>query len=820
MINQVWYLNTECTYSELEEKFQNPPDTFSLYSFLFLNSDAVDFAQLVRDLERKGVSAGYIQERGSNQQHFLSGGYFSLLKTAAETARLPFGVCDEAGGMYGGHALCPDMPRGQSLDYTRIEVTGEYTVPPCFFAVFGGTAAGQIQSKTLTLRSAGDTVQGPGRLYCYTLYHDKSASGSEIDYLHPQTAEVIIREIYAPLCKRADALGQRFQSIFMDLEGDFGYKLAWSETVAKTYRERFGEDIRVWMPLLSERDAEGRWTVARWRWYDAVSAVYTDGFFKKIVGYAEEKGLCLTGHLWEESLYNQTLQTGDFYRAMRCFTITGVDSLRMDCRSPRDFKEAQTISQMEKKRYMCEACACANWGLSPADIRRAINCMTAWGVNHIVLHGVYTDRDPAKMGFAPDFYDVNPYWEYFDQIADYAKRASFVNAQGRLAADTVVFYPGDSAWMLMGDMVFDRKQPFTGYISDYRDFDKLEFSALCREIEDSYTRVLEQLAWERVEYFVFDHEYFAEADFAGIENIVVPAVFAMSLKTLERLYQLALAGKRVYFAGRLPEASVENGLRDPALSALLDRLLTLGIVERGLGIHSKVRFLKGGFKLITSHRKVGDRDLFWLANETERAQKAVLLFSGLFYDSVCILDCGTGEKRYIQSRKTAAGTETDLEMEPYEGFWLVLGGTAEPAPAQAYSLLPLPKTWTIRKGDEVLPQRTLADWSDYGLADYTGFLTYETTFQAQPGERLRVDLGDVYYTAEVFVNGQSAGSRLWPPFVFDISPYLRDGENQLAVKIGNLACNGFRKQVEQLRNSPIHMPVEETRFRAGFFPRE
>jgi hypothetical protein len=61
-------------------------------------------------------------------------------------------------------------------------------------------------------------------------------------------------------------------------EGDYGYKLAWSDDFAAEYEKSKGRDIRLWMPLLIDEDVEGLWAKARWDWYDAVSDVYADNF--------------------------------------------------------------------------------------------------------------------------------------------------------------------------------------------------------------------------------------------------------------------------------------------------------------------------------------------------------------------------------------------------------------------------------------------------------------------------------------------------------------------------------------------------------------
>jgi hypothetical protein len=44
-------------------------------------------------------------------------------------------------------------------------------------------------------------------------------------------------------------------------------------------------------------------------------------------------------------------------------------------------------------------------------------------------------------------------------------------------------------------------------------------------------------------------------------------------------------------------------------------------------------------------------------------------------------------------------------------------------------------------------------------------------------------LGEVCYTAEVYINGKTIGKRVWKPFRFDITDYVQGGENVLEIRV-------------------------------------
>ena len=79
-------------------------------------------------------------------------------------------------------------------------------------------------------------------------------------------------------------------------------------------------------------------------------------------------------------------------------------------------------------------------------------------------------------------------------------------------------------------------------------------------------------------------------------------------------------------------------------------------------------------------------------------------------------------------------------------------------------------------------------WSDYALPTYSGIGVYTQSFTLDEADsigRLTLDLGEVLVAAEVFVNDQSAGTRLARPFSFDLTEYVRKGANSLRIHVAN-----------------------------------
>ena len=90
------------------------------------------------------------------------------------------------------------------------------------------------------------------------------------------------------------------------------------------------------------------------------------------------------------------------------------------------------------------------------------------------------------------------------------------------------------------------------------------------------------------------------------------------------------------------------------------------------------------------------------------------------------------------------------------------------------------------------------DWRNVpALQDSASATVYKASFTLEKADgNCILDLGDVYYTAEVFVNGKLAGKRCWKPFRFDITDFVKAGSNALEIRVKptdfNARTNGPR----------------------------
>jgi len=86
----------------------------------------------------------------------------------------------------------------------------------------------------------------------------------------------------------------------------------------------------------------------------------------------------------------------------------------------------------------------------------------------------------------------------------------------------------------------------------------------------------------------------------------------------------------------------------------------------------------------------------------------------------------------------------------------------------------------------------LESWTKTPLANFSGTAIYEKSFlipDSYHGRRLVLDLGRVSSVADVYVNGQQAGTLVWRPYRLDITKFIKPGENQLKIRVTNTEAN-------------------------------
>ena len=149
-----------------------------------------------------------------------------------------------------------------------------------------------------------------------------------------------------------------------------------------------------------------------------------------------------------------------------------------------------------------------------------------------------------------------------------------------------------------------------------------------------------------------------------------------------------------------------------------------------------------------------------------------------------------GQGRFVAKKSTARASVVALRVVPEPGL---TGGAAIPEPVTVET-----------DGTGVM---ALGDWSQTGiLNNYSGGARYRTTLVLTAEEakaRATVNLGRVVATAEVLVNGKTAGVRVASPWRVEVTGLLKAGENTIEVLVYNTLANHYQTIPSSYRGNPV-----------------
>jgi hypothetical protein len=211
-------------------------------------------------------------------------------------------------------------------------------------------------------------------------------------------------------------------------------------------------------------------------------------------------------------------------------------------------------------------------------------------------------------------------------------------------------------------------------------------------------------------------------------------------------------------------------------------------------------------ELAWKHRRLEDGDIYYLSNLTDQPVQAEVRcrVSG---HNVELWRPDTGTISPAISREKDKHTTVPLSLAANETLFLVFhdGGEEVQIAAQQSAwqeLAEITGEWTItfppnRGAPEHINMSKLTAWNEYedlGIRHFSGTAEYTIDFNADeswlsPERELQLDLGEVYDIAEVTFNGKQLGIAWKPPYTVDVTDAIRQGANQLTVRITNQWTN-------------------------------
>ncbi len=95
-----------------------------------------------------------------------------------------------------------------------------------------------------------------------------------------------------------------------------------------------------------------------------------------------------------------------------------------------------------------------------------------------------------------------------------------------------------------------------------------------------------------------------------------------------------------------------------------------------------------------------------------------------------------------------------------------------------------------------------------GWEQFVGLLDYHTRFELDSvSKQLLVDLGTVHDMAELWINGEHAGKRLWLSCRFDLQGKLRPGKNSFRIRMGYRVNSYYSNPIPSGLLGPVKLEI-------------
>ncbi|WP_051697524.1 glycosyl hydrolase [Prevotella sp. 10(H)] len=230
--------------------------------------------------------------------------------------------------------------------------------------------------------------------------------------------------------------------------------------------------------------------------------------------------------------------------------------------------------------------------------------------------------------------------------------------------------------------------------------------------------------------------------------------------------------------------------------------------------------------LLWKQRALNDGNIFFLTNQKDSLMTVDVTFNTTGYRPE-LWNPVDGTRRKIDNYTFKDGkTIIPVTFDGFESCFIVFSEkTTVPGDGkvpQERTIATLDNTWDIVffnkwiKEKIELKQHGLENWAksdDSRMRHFSGIITYTNDFEISgslPKENVFLSFENLYETASVSINGKKLDREVWcKPYRIDVTPYLRQGKNQVEV---NVSTSWRNKIIEQNKK-----PAEEREISYMFY---
>lgn len=621
-----------------------------------------------------------------------------------------------------------------------------------------------------------DIPEGMWRVFFMLESRQPVGKADHIDMLDPASTQLMISEIYQPQYEHfASYFGNTFRGFFSDEPGFLNntgtyfstlgteMPLPWRSDLPAMLAAKLNTTEKELIALLPGLWADtGNTADLRVAYMDTVTALFAQNFTQKLGNWCRDHGVEYIGHTIEDmgSCSRLGHSAGHYFRCLDAQDMAGIDvvlhqimpgqnemphtaRIFNQIADPTFFVYALAklgsshahLNPNMKNRAMCEIFGAYGYAEGLPFMKKLADHMLANGINRFVPHAFspkYPDPDCP-----PHFYSKgnNPQFELFGELMRYMQRVIHLFENSIHQAPIALYYNAECEWA--GDTT------------------------------DTYFSVAKVLTQNQLDFDFVSEDYLAAAQFKDqrlcinqeeYQMLVLPGCRYITPRLRQILQNMEAEGVPFYFRGAAP-AGFEHHLE-----AVLPCALRLTTPAPHLRYYHAIR---------------DGLDLYMFKNDGEAPiDTAVQL---LPEGTLTVYDAWSNTCYCQQDRRlTLAAGESVI--------WIF--GEEPGAPAtflhpnrmQGQEAVLL---WDITAGEHQFNASPLLNLTAKGrLTRYSGKICYKTEAEL-PADTKMLDLGVVGETAKLTLNGVDCGTRIAPPYAFNIAKAVKPGKNRIEVEVIN-----------------------------------
>ncbi|MES2794885.1 MAG: glycosyl hydrolase [Bacteroidota bacterium] len=474
---------------------------------------------------------------------------------------------------------------------------------------------------------------------------------------------------------------------------------------------------------------------------------------------------------------------------------------------------------------------------APQKTKITVDKLFAAGANQIIFHGIpynYFPKDFAKEGwypfssaalgmvnFASHFGEQDIFWKYQKDINQYIQRTQYALRAGKPKTDVLIYFPymkvedmpeNPEEIMTMGEMV--GIEPALPKPKEHHNEKSIWAEKTWKLINQLEAK---GITWEWVNDVSIQEATLTKEKQINIRGNIFQAFIlsdntTIALKTAQKINNLTSKGMKFLNSGVLPnrqpsflnweenDKQVESLLKEAikqksALQATDKEQLTTWIanLKQSVKFDDTYSFTRQTIRELSDGSRV---QFLW--NKSDKWQTISLSLDKKYKSSQWF------NAEDVSMINNANASKISYQLPPY-GTVILNASTQKSVentiskvqnlnPNNAETLVNI-ENWNISADTLHIANTKLFDFKTNEIFKNVGSeISYKSNFELNnllSNALYLLDLGKVYHTAEVFINGKLAGKRIFAPYTLDISSFLQKGKNDIEIRVLPTKLNYF-----------------------------